>query len=336
MIDTHSDSSQIVLQTISKRIGLPGFSKIAEHVQNSEAPAERSNYADSVAKQYPCHTKEATIVNFGYFLEQANDYTKADRTRVAENFKAKLAFWNIDEDTVSEIITAIRNEPTVKYAMEIQGDNLFPYTGADSLPEAADSFVANRHRFPFEARKTAARKLLAEASRLKVAFSRDTEVYLNKAAGYSLPDLDAIVSSLRKRAHDKRRSLDGIDKLTKAAEAFSKDESKLYDADNLDAFMKAIDAYDRITKVAADYATAGVPEEVIFSVAATEKHASEKTSTVKMTNGKTVNLSDDFFQKLSAADPKLASEIGGDKGKAVEILPTLPRPDADYICSVCG
>lgn len=337
-LDAHSDTTQLTMQALSRRIGHEGFMKVAAFVQESDKPVEARFYADMEHKDYACHTKEATLVNYAYFVDNRDNYNRTDRERIQNRFNEKLAFWDL-EDSVKDIEEAVTKTAAVKYAMEISGDALFGYNDKDSLVKAASDFYENRHRFPYENRKAASQKLLKEAEKSGVTYSNDVVRFLKKSAGWAIPSADGIVSLVHRRVYDRDfKNTEHLSKIAEAGAALAKDVKgdKLYDTEKVAAFLLAVDAYDRITKVASRYSNFGVPEEFVFGDTEVEKVASEFKAVVKLTNGREVTLSDGFFQKLSSADPDLAKSIMGNADKAREILPTLPRPDADYIVETCG
>lgn len=337
MIDAHSDTSCMTMQALSQRVGNDSFCKIAEYVQTKDSPSDINAYADRDGKLFACHTKEATLVNYAYFVDQRDSYSRNQRDVVQKRFDEKLAFWDIT-DAKADIEAAVTKTASVKYAMEIQGDKLFGYQDAESLVKAASEFYANRHKFPYENRKTAARTLILEGEKLAARYPNDVVLFMNKAAGWALPSKEGILSVLHRRAYDTQyKDTSALEKIAAAAVDLVKDESgQVYDLEKVAAFMSAVDAYDRLTKVARRYADYGVPEEYVFSDTDLTKTAAEMHSKVKLTNGSEITLSDSFFEKLSSADPDLAKSIMGNHEKAAEILPTLPRPDADYIIETCG
>lgn len=337
-LDVHSDTTQLTMQALSRRIGSEGFAKIASYVQESEKPVEARFYADMEHKEYACHTKEATLVNYAYFLENKADYNRIDKDRIQSRFNDKLAFWDL-EDAVKDLEEAVAKTAGVKYAMEINGDSLFAYNDKSSLIKAANDFYQNRFKFPFENRKEASQKLLREAEKTGATYPNDVVRFLKKSAGWAIPSVEGIVSIVHRRSYDKDYvDLGALQKIAEAGKILANDVkgTKLYDNEKIAAFLLAVDAYDRITKVANRYVNYGVPEEFVYGETEVEKVAAEFKSAVKLTNGKEIVLSDNFFQKLSSADPDLAKTIMGNSDKAREILPTLPRPDADYLIETCG
>lgn len=336
MIDAHSDTSCLTMQALSQRVGNESFCKIAEYVQHNDAPSDLNLYADRDNKKFPCHTKEATLINYAYFVDQRDEYSKADRDAVQQRFDQKLAFWDI-ADAKADIEETVTKTAEVKFAMVIGEDKLFGYQDKESLVKAASEFYANRYKFPYTERKTAARKILMEGEKVAAQFPEEVSLFMRKAAGWAIPSKEGIVSVLHRRAFDTQyKNAEALDKLAAAANEIIGDEAKVYDLEKVATFISAVDAYDRLTKVARRYADYGTPEEYVFSSEDVAKTASELHKTVRLTNGSDITLSDSFFEKLSSADPELAKSIMGNHEKAAEILPTLPRPDADYLLETCG
>ena len=330
--DVHSDKNLKVAQSLTARSGVPGFAKIAEYVVDQPKPEGSVSYADRENKLFPCHTKEATLVSFAYFVDQADQYDAVRRTKVAEQFKAKLAFWNL-EDAATEIVDSISAADAPKYALKVASHEMFGYTDGPSIVKAAQAFYDNRHKFPFEMRMKAARHFIVEGEKLAAAYPNDVVRLLEKCAVWAVPSADGLVSVVASRAIDMKNS-EQLHKLASAVKVIVEDPTNLYDNVKVAAFLDAVDAYDRLNKLTDSYVSYGVPEEVCFEED-TAKIASDLASTVRLTNGQEINLTDDFFRKLASADPDLAKSIMGDREKARDILPTLPRPDADYLIETC-
>lgn len=336
MIDSHTDKSKFLIQGVSLRIGSNDFFKVASHVAESANATSVTDFADRDNKLYPCHTKEATLVNFAYFTEQISAYDKQTAAKIADRFAEKIAFWNL-EDAVEEVIDGIRKTEPIKYAMEIGTEKLFPYADGASLVKAASAFCASKHKFPYASRTKTAKHLLKTASKLGVELSNDVVRYLEKAAGWAVADLDEMVASVRRRAHDDRfkKHASALEQIANTLPYFESNTEALFDTEKVASFISALEAYDVATGRSRDYAFSGVPEERIYADVNLEKVAEELKNTVRLTNGVTVTVDKELLSKIAAVDPQLGKDIGDSVEKAVDILPTLPKPDADYITEAC-
>ena len=312
------------------------FFKVAEHVSESEKPVFSSDYADSENKLYPCHTKEATLVNFAYFVDQASAYSKDKAAKIASNFQEKIAFWGL-ESAVEELINEVTHTDPVKFAMEVEGKKLYPYTDGKTLTKVAEAFVANKYKYPYQVRCKTAKHILKVANNLNAELPNDVVRYLKKAAGWAAADIGGMVSIVRNRAHDtgRHKVASALEEIASTLNYFDDNKAALFDTEKIGAFIEAIEAYDKDTQISSKYKSIGVPEERIYSDMDIEKVAAELKNTVKMTNGVEVEVTDDLLSKIATADPSLGKDIGGSISKAVDILPTLPRPDADYISETC-
>ena len=334
MIDSHTDKSKSLIQALALRVGSNDFLKIAEHVSEADKPQYIADYADSENKLYPCHTKEATLVNFAYFIDQASAYSKDKAERIGQKFQEKIAFWGL-EDAVEDLIESVTKAEPVKYAMESQ--KLFPYTDAKTLAKSAESFYNSRFKFPYQMRKEASAKFLKVADKLGAKLSNDVVRYFTKAAGWAAADLEGMVAVVRRRVHDTahKKTASDLEAIATVLPHFEENTASLYDTEKVAAFIEAVEAYDRSTGLAKEYRFIGTPEERIYSDTDLAKIATELKNTVKLTNGTEVEVTQDLVNKIAAADPSLGKDIGGSVEKAVDILPTLPRPDADYITETC-
>ncbi len=330
--DVHSDKNLKVAQSLTARSGVPGFAKIAEYVVEQTKPEASTHYADRENKLFPCHTKEATLVSYAYFVDQADKYDAESRTKVANQFKDKLGFWSLDQAAI-EITDSISKADAPKFALKIAGHNMFGYSDADNIVKAAQEFVNKRHKFPFENRMAASRQFIVEGTKLAAVYPNDVVRALEKSACWAVPSPEGLISLISSRSH-KIANAEQLQKLAAAVKVMVEEPTFLYDHTKMAAILDAVDAYDRINKLTDSYLSYGVPEEVCFEED-TAKIAEEIASTVRLTNGHDLSLTDDFFRKLASADPDLAKSIMGDRDKARDILPTLPRTDADYLIETC-
>lgn len=336
MIDSHTDKSKSLIQALALRIGSNDFLKVAEHVSESEKPILSIDYADPDNKLYPCHTKEATLVNFVYFVDQASAYSKVASAKIADRFEKKIAFWNL-EDTASDVINSVRKSDPVKYAMEIDGNKYFGYNDSKTLKTAAEDFYKNRFKFPYTSRQTCAKHILKVAEKLDADLSNDVVRYLHKAAGWAMADFEGMVASVRSRAHNDRHQkvASYLGEIAECLEHFDKNRASLLDTEKMASFIGALESYDKLTGVSKDYKINGVPEERIYMDESIEKIAEDLKNTVKLTNGISMTVDENLVEKIAKVDPDLGKDIAGSVERAVDILPTLPRPDADYITETC-
>lgn len=336
MIDSHTDKSKSLIQALALRIGSNDFLKVAEHVAESEKPILSVDYADPENKLYPCHTKEATLVNFVYFVDQASAYTKQAAERIGNRFEKKLAFWDL-EYTAADIIASVRKSEPVKYAMEIDGNKYFGYNDANTLKIASEDFYRNRHMFPYSSRQSCAKHILKVAEKLNTELSNDVVRYCRKAAGWAMADFEGMVATVRSRAHnDRHRKVASyLGEVAECLEHFEKNPGSLLYTEKMASFINVVEGYDKLTGISKDYKVNGVPEERIYKDQDIEKIAEELENTVELTNGVSIIVDDALVHKIAKADPELGKDISGSVEKAVDILPTLPKPDADYIVETC-
>lgn len=211
-----------------------------------------------------------------------------------------------------------------------------------SLRKSATSLYRGRARYPYAWRKQAARRILKRAEETSVRLKADSEEYLNKAAGYGYSTPAQVSDGLYDRAvtlgtyqqqHDSAAS-----ELCKFAETVRDMEMTPALLDKLAAF---VDELDRRTRLHVKYASGLLtPEEFLFAV--TEKSASEYLEGyVTFTTGHTYSkdelakagadlfaaaLGDDVEELLFDPESKRM-----DIEKASQVLPTLPRGDAESL-----
>jgi len=258
---------------------------------------------------------------------------------------AKIASFNTDA-----------NLPDEKYAMVATVDGTtvrrLPMPNAVSVKLAAEYLFANRFKYPYEWRKTAARRILQEAITYddraakgeKIAgaltgelrFAKDTGDYLERAAGLGMcHPLQAAEKIAQRVLMLKSTAPEYAVKLAEIAVALGAQEST--SPAELQKLAAVIDATDRETGLSEHYIHGvELPEEMFFDVLA--KEAEEFVdSHITLTTGKIYPvgvlaqipldklasvMGDDFVKAISNADGDV--EIS----KLAEIAPTLPRGDA--------
>lgn len=305
--------------------------KLAEAVESDTSNLPNQVFADSLNREFPLNTKEATILSAAYASRQHNqDPVIVERIRKAAGVWSCL-------DEVDSLMDEVKNRvPTPKFAVDVNFTDSqiqhFPFYDDDSFKTAADKFYDNRSKFPRLVRKSAAESILTEATHLGVELSDHTLDFCEKSAGLGLFDKHQfnIQVLIRKHAATKGEA----EKIAQLVEISGLlDENDKYAAEYA---SDALSAYDEETGYSSRYGVgAQLPEEVVIGHAL-NKMAGLTDDYITLANGATVDVNDIDWQKVSEFDPELASEVGGDLQKAAEILPTWPRPDADTLVEMLG
>lgn len=332
---------EIPLRTVAV---LSRAGKLPEYVKSASAdhPADLPSgaYADPGRKRLPLHTKSAAFLSFVEFAASGGtDPVIRNRIRKAASLHGVLA------DAEAAVAGAKTASAATDYALEMDGDKLFPIGGPEEIKRSA-ALLADPEtvsRLPYAARKTAASAILA-AAREKRAFAGLPDLnYLAKAAGAGGKDRGTILGWLRHRtglvksdiavrekmamagATPEETAAEGDDNpylgILKAAKALP--EEKFEDRDALFKLAEALDAADRLTGNHRRYAYGLItPEEICFSGVEEAEPLTIKAGKVELTidelrkSGLTIDdfraLGRKFTDRIKSADAWRTSSKGID------------------------
>lgn len=341
-LDYFSDTNRVQLHTVESVFGTPDFVKQAAP---TSVDLPNTVYADTVNKLYPCHTKVATWLSQTYFLMNRHLYSTEKAAQVQGRIVKAAEYFGM-EGLINGLETRWQqfNHPAVKdadYALvvEHEGQKIkrMPLTGPEAIKASAAFFAQNRSKYPYEWRKSAARKILARAVAEDAQLDGSTLEILNKSAGYGFNAPQNIGQALRERAAllSDRKS-EAHDQTVKLAEALA--TAPISNVSVMQKIAAVIDVVDRELGLTKYYDKGlSLPEDVCFEYG--EKEAADAANGwVKLTTGNAWSLDDLSEMPLD----KIAGVLGDDFVKAVatddgmsvslekfaEIAPTLPRDDA--------
>ena len=362
VIDQISDQSGVHLHRLEIIQPLPEFVKAAERLTADDVKGiVTSTFADRINRRYPCHTKSATYLSYAYFLDSESDMQEKQARVIRENLERMATVWGIDGPNGP--VTMLKRAFTKRaadawpdltdndYGLVVEHTGaplkLFPMPNAVSVKNAAERLYANRDKYPYAWRKIAATRILQKAAEKQAELSEDTSEYLHKAAGYGFSTPDQLRAGLLKRAAalaENPRMKSAAAAMREYADAIA---NEVVDSELLDKVASVIDELDRRVglhkKYVTKYATqveVPLPEEIAF--ATTEKQAQEKMEKVIiLTNGEAFEKSELEKAGHDAFCAALGDDIEDvlfdpatkrlDLEKAAEVLPTLPRDDADNL-----
>lgn len=284
-------------------------------------------------QHYSFSDKNATFRSFiTAHVKQAED-------DVIQRCKDHADFWNIREecDQALEKISSWQPPqiPEDAYALvqQVDGQVLQKYAAFDtsSTFDAAVAFHQNKSRYPLSWRKEAAARLLSRAQRYGTVLPEYVEQGLYKSAGLGYPTSDSIEETLVNRLN---LVSDGHERLTMKLSSVLEhllDNSQLrYDSDFVKQAMNALEQYDAETGLSQHYGQdLELPEEMLeHTTQDLEKVAELRKQSVELSNGRTVDVSHLTKEALNAVAPGLTHL---DPGELVDVLPTLPKGDADLL-----
>jgi len=308
----------LTLQAVVKASGVPEF------VKSASIPE---------AVEYDYSTKEATYLSYVQALiKNADADTLSDACDYAK-------FWGIAADCAKakEKIAGLMQTPELAdsdYALvaEDRGHKIQKYAAYDGLTtvNAAEAFYENREKYPYEWRGKIAQNLLTKSAQYCAILPQYLAVYLEKAAAYGAAGIGALEDAmiLREQACPAEHS-DSFEKVAVLIEAMIDDEKLRTDHDFVKEAVSVIDQFDTLIGFKQALAEDIIPDELVLSNL--QKLASADKNIVKLANGFELDVRDLTKDDLNAVDCKLASMS---IEELQDVLPTLPRSDADLLTRI--
>lgn len=305
----------LTVSHIVKAAGAPEYVKLANVHDDAE---------------YEFSTKEATYISYASALVKG---ASGDRWQEVEDM---VRFWGITPDCAKvRAKYAELNQPTElpdqDFALNVQyaGDKVRKFAAFDapSTIKSAVSFYEAKDAFPFEWRHDVATKLLAKTALYKATLPEYVETYLQKAACYGAVGEAELENALISRdATCSPQHRETFEKVAEVISALMDSRELRADRDFVKAAMVAIDQYDTMTGNFSPVEQL-IPDSLVVSQL--EKvAASHDAYIVKLVNGHQLDTRELTKEALEMVDSKLA-KLGA--AELAEVLPTLPRQDADLL-----
>lgn len=297
------------------------------YVGREDLVKEASNSED-----YLFNTKNATFISYvKAHLKSASDMVKTNCDQYAK-------FWQIKEDCEGAAQKIASYEPE---ALRPEDFALFDKTAGvrayaaydkDSTWEAACAFTQDRENLPLEMRQKTAAALLSRAEKHGTHLPEYVETYLHKAAGLGFASPDSVETILVERLNASNVSDEVTEKLAEALSAMLDDEALCTDIDHVKTAMAVVEDYDVYAGLTDKYGNGvSLPEQIIDDRYTASKLAGVQklaACSVQLINGTTVSVDTLTKEALAAVDPSLADF---DTSELIEVLPTLPKGDADLL-----
>lgn len=291
--------------------------------------------ASADLEHYAFDSRDATIISY------VRAHVKEAGASAKEMCTAHARFWGV-EDQCREAVAKIAAfaPPELKdqdFALvaEYEGRPVRKYAAydPDSVHKAGMAFTSHRHQYhPLAWRKAAAVRLIKRAEDHGVIFPDYVQSYLHKAAGFGYPTQESVERALTQRIlNTKHAAL--AESLSALMEHLIDQPDLRYDQEFVKQAMEAMDQYDAETGLNRQYGMEiDLPEEMIANTTdQLEKLAGISKLAVTLVNGRTLDVQSLTKEALEAVDPGLA-KLGQDE--LAEVLPTLPKPDADLLVRV--
>jgi hypothetical protein len=374
--DFLDDPNQQKFYTLERLHGIPDFVKNASTATQREGVDKLPVhiFGDPHRRKFPCHTKAATWLSQAYFTLCEESYSKKEADLVQGRIEKAAEHFGISGTTnafkrhwrkLAGLDKKAVADKDYGLIVDYEGKQLkmFPMPNALSVKMAGEYLYANRFKYPYAWRCTAARNILKKAAEYdqrwkngeKIAgaelgvlrFDSDTREYLEKAAGFGAAFPEHVAEKIAQRVlmlGDKHKGLKV--KLAQVAKIVSNLSVDACTPEFIQKTAAALDAVDRESGICNHYHHGvDLPEEALFQLVA--KQAQQiKEGFITLTTGNTYPV--EALKHLPV--DKIASVMGQelvdailtsdgmhvDTEKAAEILPTLPRTDAALLERVLG
>ena len=324
-----------------RRLEMPEYVKSANVLTAEEAAGMNSDsFADPISRNFPLNTKANCWCSAVYFY--GNQCNKDRTSKQAEiNIQRAAEIWDISEE-IAKIKSAFEIQTIpVTYAMSFTHNGVTVNRCPDHTKEAATTSAQwlydNRFNFPIEAQKAAAVRLAAKADTFKLQPAAAT--YVDKLANPEVyGNLNCKVASAitdRLNAVNPKKWGEVENELLKVANNMASNPLDICQTGEVIATaLEAVDVKHGFNqKWGSSYQH---PIDCCFRVNML-KVAADTDSIVHLTTGTPVDLN-----KISNTQLEKGLKIAGDdflsycqtdglnvdRSKAAEILPTLPKPEA--------
>ena len=178
----------------------PAYVKSASFAESAPAPARNSFFADQVANELPCNSREETWASARYFAKHASEEQyRSIRADVEYNLQKAAKVFGIAED-VAKVMThteAVKQASDSDFGWVRDGVRKYPMFDAEGVKLASAYFEDNKFKYGFTMRQEIAKNILKKAEEYGVTGLPDG---IRKTAGYGLARRDDVLNELVIRA----------------------------------------------------------------------------------------------------------------------------------------
>lgn len=353
-VDFTADVAGTELARLAGLYTFPDFVKNAEMTLTQKPEGvEVTVYADTLGRQFPCHTKAACWLSHLYYLEKRAQFGRAHQCRIDEGLRKYAHYWGMvaDCDKLKGRWEELNKEANAKrpdsdYGFVWQGEDgkkerSLPLWTASQVKDAADWLDFYRDARPLRDRRVIATRILEKAAEYGADISEHRQS-LERQAGMGTCDQAAVSAMIEKRAGYARTG-EQATQVRKLAAAVRVAPRPSLDPGRLTDLADTVDAIDRGFGIARQGANKygealDRPEDVIFAHTFT-KTAAEANSNIETTTGLVYAKHDlakvalDDLEAVFGAEfrERVRSGLRVDPEKFAEELHTLPRPDMQLL-----
>lgn len=335
---------------------LPDWTKQADARTTLFAELPPHMYADPQSREFPCHTKAATVLNYGLYLFDAATLPPATAARIESNFQklanhfgVSNAIRRMKQAFTATVAGAEESQPDEAFAIVRQHsdgrkERMYPLRNALEVKAAAAWLATNRDALPFSDRHVIATKIAERADRFGASL-HPHELLIEQTAGHGWCSAKQASEMLRSRLpylYDAPKEVQAsVEKL--AAELTNNPEF-CQSSPELVKLASLVEQIDRSNGLQSLYGSAiERPESALFSI--TYKQASELVdNTCQLLSGTAYDKTQ--FEKLSYHDiaalfgeefaDQASTGLRIDGEKMAELAPTLPLGDAKLLDRLMG
>ena len=345
MRDITDDISKVDYAYLIQQVSVPEYVKSASvETIDSVKDLQAKAFADPFRKKFPVNTKASCWTSALYLYGNEPSKTSAKWVEVEGRISKHAHLWGIVEDV--EAIKAAFAEEVVdpKYALEMEflGETVqkCPCHTPEYAKLSCNWLQEHKNNFPLETQIKAAQVLkdvLEDYTEIPSA-SREYLIKLCEADNGATDVAYSVASEILNHLTSVKKANwgeEGANLLQVANKLANLEEGSL--APNPRSIAQAIEEFD--TKAGLDARWGGGvthPVDAVFNISRS-KAASLTQNTIKLMNGNYVNIDDIPSSALEDGLKKAGDDflnyakpdgINLDMGKVIEVMPTIPAPDA--------
>lgn len=359
-MDQVRDSNLALFYQIYKKYELPDFVKSASctsvGLDVNEDAIDTRFYAYPAKKLYPCHSPAATWVSYAYFLEK-----KAEFEPEVSEFIENSIEWFGNYYGISDHLNALKkiNSPMQKSASNKTSDDdyalvytdvngnkkrYFPIRNRAELIKSAQHLILHRNLLPFQYRNAAAQKILDKINELGTQLPQNDNIELMKMAGLGMTSAKECANHILNRVILTKPFVKEDNSMKEVHAGLLKLAKMILDEPNLildyDAKLKladAVDTFDKMNQITPGSNLVPHVEDIFFGITPIDL-VKISSAIVETITGRVYNIDDIAKVPVSQIKSVMGEEIANSMTndglnlapeKVAEIIPTLPRPDAE-------
>lgn len=341
------------LHAILKIAAPPNFVKTASDYDLgfSAEPVQPEFCADPTTLSFPCHTPAATWLSKAAFLLKKNSLPQYK----VDNINKRLDYFtqihgitdsvNRLKEKMAAYFSHLAQEEQAEKAANAESNDLignraYPIRNPAELNSAVSYYMTYRDYMPYDDRRALAIKILDKAAAFNTKLGQ-AQFELEKTAGNGLCSVNDCLNTLISRIYATKgpgKNYSPLqESLVKLADAIAKNRELVFSSQFRVKLARVIDEFDRHYKLKDQYSGVFLrPEEALFGITRDKLAFAEKC--VATITG--VVFRPDDLEKIPLDEIKelfgeeVAEELTKDglrldPDKAADVIPTLPRDDAD-------